>query len=96
MAKAEGGEMKVIVYDMIGAYKSGFKEHPQAVMRQLGFTYALYTPQSINESWWFWMPVCKVDSLPEFMIIKDVNPDDYLGLGLDEHDIKKLKGAICE
>lgn len=86
-------KVKVLIYCMIEAYEDvNFREHPQDVMKKLGIKYYHAVPQSLNDSWEFWLPKNIPDSLPSFLNIVELNPFDRVGWGLDE----KLAKLIYE
>lgn len=73
------------------AYESGFKEHPQIVMKKLGIKYAEATPQSISDSWWFWSCENLPDPLPSFLNKISIQPRQAIGWGLDEETATRLE-----
>ena len=87
--------MKHLNYDMIGAYDSGVKIHPQQDMKNLGITYQHATPQSIADSWWFWCCENIPDNLPSYITEGNWNPLECVGWGLDEKTAEKLATYIA-
>lgn len=77
-------KVKLMIFSCMGATMSGAKGHPQKVMKDLGITYKLSTPQSVYDEWWFWLPENLPDELPEFLTVKEVNPMDAIGDGLSK------------
>ena len=74
-------------YCMRSADEAGVTGHPQQVMRQLGITYQHATPQSMNDSWWFWNCENIPNPLPVYLSdLKIKDPHDYVGYGLLKED----------
>lgn len=64
--------------------------HPQIVMKSLGITYQLATPQSMADQWWFWNCENIPDVLPKFLKELCMNPSDAVGFGLREIDAQNI------
>lgn len=78
-------------FSMVGAYLEGITDHPQKVMTDLGIVYQHPTPQSITDSWWFWNCENVPDTLPKYLSVLDVDPDDCIGCGLNEELAEMIK-----
>lgn len=79
-------------YCLITAHMCGLTRHPQEIMRDLGISYALATPQSISDSWWFWCCSNVPEALPEFLKPLARTPHEAIGFGLSKRDAD----MICE
>lgn len=60
--------------------------HPQKAMSDLGITYQVAVPQSINDSWWFFNCENVPDPLPDFLAPMKFQPHDLIGYGLSKED----------
>jgi len=60
--------------------------HPQLVMKELGITYQHATPQSLNDTWWFWNCENVPDELPSYLTVSDWDPMKMIGWGLSEEN----------
>lgn len=80
-----------LTYDMIGAYCAGEIRHPQTVMKEMGITYKISTPQSIADSWWFWNCENIPQNIPNFIKELKAKPEDCIGYGLSKEDVELLK-----
>ena len=67
------------------------KGHPQLIMKELGIKYQHATPQSMGDSWWFWNCENLPDPLPPYLTVKDWNPMEMIGFGLDEKSVEKIR-----
>jgi hypothetical protein len=75
--------MSHLRFDCYGAWDAGVKDHPQAVMKQLGITYQHATPQTIADQWWFWNCHGIPDPLPPYLSELKIKPHKAIGHGLD-------------
>lgn len=64
--------------------------HAQVVMRELGITYQHATPQSIGDQWWFWNCKNVPQSLPKYLTVLQVKPEDAIGYGLSPEDAERI------
>lgn len=71
-------------YCMWTADECGEYRHPQAVMRALGITYQVSTPQSICDQWWFWNCSGMPSALPAYLSSLDLDPHEQIGYGLSQ------------
>lgn len=63
------------------------KEHPQTVMKMLGISYAIATPQSIADQWWFWCcDNVPPGTLPPYLSRLDLDPQEQIGWGLSKEE----------
>ena len=78
-------------YDLIDAFHSDIKIHPQKEMERLGIEYIHATPQTLGDCWWFWNCKNIPDPLPEYLRpLKWINPQMAVGHGLRESDVIKI------
>ena len=70
--------------DYIGASMAGDNRHAQHIMSDLGITYQKSTPQSINDTFWFWNCHNIPKSMPNYVKKLNVKAMDCIGYGLDE------------
>lgn len=59
-------EYKQLRYSMRTAFDIGITDHPQKVMREMGYTVLGAVPQSVYEQWWFTVEDF-IEPLPEFL-----------------------------
>lgn len=78
-------------FSLYAAYDSGENRHPQDVMRGLGITYAIATPQSIFDSWWFWGCENVPETLPAYLTPLKRTPEQAIGHGLGPDDVAHLR-----
>ena len=71
----------------------GVSKHAQAVMRDLGITYQVATPQSLGDQWWFWNCKNVPDQLPSFLSVLDVKPHDAIGWGLSKEEADAIRAG---
>ena len=67
--------------------------HPEKVIKELGITYLLATPNSCFDCWWFWCCENVPEKLPPFLKELSLDPNDAVGHGLSPDDVKKIKGC---
>jgi hypothetical protein len=69
--------------------------HPQSIMNKLNIKYTHCIPSPINETWVFFN--CKVNRqpLPDYFKELDIDPMDFVGMGLSIEDVKQINGDIC-
>ena len=67
-----------LVYDMWTAYDCGIKEHPQTVMKNLGYEVIGSVPQSIADCWWFTVKEF-IEPLPKYLTKIEYNYDYWHG-----------------
>lgn len=65
--------MKNYRYDLIDAYYSGIKEHPQEQMKKLGYEIIKSEPVPIGDCWWFRVKD-KIKKTPRYL---DLMRDDF-------------------
>lgn len=58
--------MKHYRYDVIGAFYSGIKEHPQKQMKNLGYNVVKAEPVTIADCWWFRVDN-EIENVPEYL-----------------------------
>ena len=80
---------------LVGCYVSLYDYehtgHPQKYMKSLGIDVGLAVPQSLYDSWQFFMCSNVPDPLPEYITeMKPFNPLDYVGHGLSQEDAEKI------
>lgn len=66
-------------------------KHPQQVMRELGITYQVSTPQSIADQWWFWNCENIPSELPPFLEVMEKDPMDSIGWGLSQDEAESIR-----
>lgn len=66
-------------------------KHPQEVMRELGIAYAVATPQSIADQWWFWGCTKVPTELPPYLTILNISPRESVGYGLSKEQAEYLE-----
>ena len=71
-------------FDIVGAYLMGNNARPQSIMQDLGITYQHCTPQSINDTFWFWNCKNVPDHLPSYIYPLGAKAMDSIGWGLSE------------
>lgn len=64
--------------------------HPQLVMRELGITYQMSTPQSMAEQIWFWNCNGVPTKLPKYLTVLNLDPHECIGFGLSHEDADKI------
>lgn len=65
-------------------------KHAEDIMRSLGITYQMSTPQSMFDSWWFWNCENVPDPLPCYLSVMKMEPAKAIGHGLSEEDVKAI------
>jgi hypothetical protein len=80
-------------YSLRKADDAGVKKHPQIVMRELGITYQIATPQSIADQWWFWNCAGMPDPLPPYLTELTVAPHKAIGNGLTRPEADAIVAA---
>jgi hypothetical protein len=80
-------------YDLHGANLDGEMRHAQTVMRQLGITYQVATPQSICDQWWFWNCANVPDPLPSYLTPLGLDPMKCVGWGLSQEEAEAIAGG---
>ncbi len=75
----------------MAAQDLGEKRHAEAVMKEMGITYQLSTPQTMGDQWWFWNCEGLPEILPKFLTILDLNPMEQIGWGLSKEDAEKIR-----
>jgi len=76
--------------------------HPQIIMKDLGITYQLATPQSMLDCWWFWNCKNVPDELPEYINeLRDgygqtMTPSSVIGYGLSKKQADMLENGYNE
>lgn len=78
----EAKTYKHLRYDCLTNYKG----HPQEVMKELGITYQMATPQSMTDEWWFWNCENIPNPLPDFLYEFKLDPVKAIGRGLNKED----------
>lgn len=80
-----------LFYDIWTADTENVKGHPQSVMAELGITYQIAVPQSVQDGWQFWncenIPV----ELPSYLTIQEWDPMKFIGWGLSQKDAEKIR-----
>lgn len=61
------------------------------VMKDLGITYQIAVPQTLYSCWHFWNCENVPDSLPRFLKVMDVQPEDAVGYGLSKADCAAIQ-----
>ena len=84
-----------LVFDIRTAYESGFKDHPEKVMRQIGVDYTHSTPQTAHDKWIFWncrvLPRILHEPLPRFLTrLTNQDPFYWVGLGISREDAEDI------
>jgi hypothetical protein len=68
--------------------------HPQEVMKRLGITYEIATPQSLVDRWWFWGCRNVPDELPDWLTVLPLSPREAVGHGLSMADALRLEAMM--
>lgn len=71
--------------------EAGITEHAQTVMKNLGITYQVSTPQSIYDSWWFWNCENVPDPLPPYLAVLNADPMKCIGWGLSQEEAERIR-----
>ena len=80
-----------IVFCELAASAVGENRHPQIVMRDLGVSWLLSTPQSISNQWWFWCCNGLPEPLPEYLRDLKIEPREAVGYGLSAADADRIE-----
>lgn len=81
--------MKDLIVDLYTAPK-----HAQLCMKELGITYQLAVPQSINDTWWFFNCENVPAELPEYLSVRDFGDlNTIVGFGLSQIEVRALLAA---
>lgn len=80
-------------YCLQDADSAGEHRHPSTVLREMGITYQLATPQSVIDQWLFWNCVNIPSKLLPYIAEFDANPMDYVGKGLTEVEALRIESG---
>lgn len=83
--------MKHLRLDLEGMYYLGDKRHATEVMRDLGITYRVATPQSMGACWHFWRCEGIPAKMPAFIAEMDLKPREMIGHGLSQADVDTIE-----
>lgn len=93
-------ERKHLRYNFIRVASDGShyfeKDDPYDIMGSLAITYVKALPQPIAEQIWFFGCEDIPDPLPDFLDVMDINPEDFIGKGLDEQDVFEINHCKIE
>ena len=65
--------------------------HPQKAMKELGIKYAVATPQSMGDQWWFWCCEDLPEDLPGFLTDLELDPMECVGYGLSRENAEMIR-----
>jgi len=72
----------------------GEMRHAQTVMKELGITYQMSTPQSMSDSFWFWNCENIPEKLPKYLNYLNIeDPMEWVGWGISEEDAIRIKNC---
>ncbi len=77
--------------DLHSAYDCGRTENAQSIMRDLGITYQVSTPQSIADQWWFWNCENVEKDLPKYLTKLELDPMKCIGRGLSKKEAENIR-----
>ena len=80
-------------FDLRLAQESGLTAHPQSVMRDLGISYQIATPQRLADQWWFWNCESVPAVLPKYLSPMTVDPASLIGRGLSRGDAETINAG---
>ncbi len=80
-----------IVFCAQAASEAGVNEHAQLVMRDLGVSWLMSTPQSIADQWWFWCCEGLPEPLPDYLRDLKIEPREAVGYGLTSADAERIE-----
>lgn len=84
--------MQHLIYDILDAsYNYNENRHAAYVMKKLGITYQVGTPQSMMDCWWFWNCENVPENPPSFIKPLTRDPMDCIGYGLSKETAEKIK-----
>lgn len=78
-------------FSLIKANYMSENRHPQVIMRDLGITYQISTPQSMCDQWWFWNCENLPKKLPRFLTPLDLNPMDLIDRSLTKKEAESIR-----
>jgi hypothetical protein len=74
-----------------GTIAFGFSVHPIKQMRILGIKYDFCVPKSVGDCFWFFDCTNVPSKLPDYLRVMKNPIDEFIGHGLDEIEIARLK-----
>lgn len=63
---------------------------PEIIMKRLGITWEVSTPQSMYDEWWFWNCTNIPDDLPDYISELNIDPLQFIGYGLSQDEAVKI------
>lgn len=87
-----GGKLMHLRYDYTAAaFECKENRHAQLVMKELGITYQLSTPQSMGDQFWFWNCENIPEKLPVYLTeLKVEDPFKMVGYGISKEDAQNI------
>jgi hypothetical protein len=78
-------------YDYVeAAFKHREYRHAQIVVKELGITYQISTPQSMADQFWFWNCENVPDNLPSYLTPLNLDPMKCIGNGLSLEEAEAI------
>lgn len=74
----------------IATRECGEYRHAQEVMKELGITYQIATPQTMGDQFWFWNCENIPEELPAYLTHLDLDPVKVVGRGLSLDEAKQI------